>query len=183
MLAGDLILRWVHIMGAVMLVGSIIYLRTVYVAAAEVSNEPPGPAFSEHARRYAARLVMIASAWLLISGIFSFVAITKRYDIDKSAFPGSIYHMVFGIKFLLAFVTFFLAAAITGRRGLAQKLRQREKLWLTVIMVLGGLIIFLAGVLRLAKRTEKPAASERPTQPIVRLADYPSSSLTAPRIS
>jgi hypothetical protein len=154
-------------MGAIMLVGSVVVMRTVYVPARERVDDQPGAEFAEMLRKLMARFVMIASAWLLISGIISFILFVNRYEIDKSEFPGSMYHMIFGIKFLIALCIFFLTAALNGRTSLAQKMREREKTWLTVNLVLVGLIVFLAAILRLADRTEKSESSALPVPPAV----------------
>lgn len=162
MLALDLILRWTHITGAIMLVGSTIFMRTVYVPAKQLSDFEPKPEFTEWLRFAWSRMVLISSGQLLISGLVGFGLLMTRYNIGKEAFPGSAYQMMFGIKFLLAFVVFFLAAALSGRSGLAKKLRQREKFWLTVNMVLAITVVCLGGVMRLADRTEKSTNSLRP---------------------
>ena len=167
MLALDLILRWMHIFGAIMLVGSTIFMRTAYLPAKQLADFEPKPEFAEWLRVAWSRMVLLSSGQLLISGLVGFVLLMKRYDISKEAFPGSAYHMIFGIKFLLAFVVFFLAAALSGRTGLAQKLRKREKFWLTVNMVLAITVVCLAGVMRLAARSEKSTSSLRQPVPSV----------------
>lgn len=159
MLLLDLILRWMHIFGAIMLVGSTIFMRTVCVPAKIISGDEPSEAYSEVQRRAWARMVIIASSQLLISGIVNVILIVQRYEFDKSQFPGGLYHPLLGVKFLLAMMVFFLAAAISGRSSLAQKLRQKECTWHTVNMVLAIIIVCMAGLMRLAPREEKPAGS------------------------
>ncbi|MDA1052120.1 MAG: hypothetical protein O3C40_16795 [Planctomycetota bacterium] len=159
MLALDLILRWMHILGAIMLVGSTIFMRTAYVPAKELSDFEPKPEFAEWLRKAWSRMVLLSSAQLLISGLVAFGLLMSRYNISEKPIPASTYHMIFGIKFLLAFVVFFLAAALSGRSGLAKKLRQREKFWLTLNMVLAITVVCLAGVMRLADRSEKSTSS------------------------
>ncbi len=159
MIAFDLILRWMHIFGAIMLVGSTIFMRCVYLPAREFSEDKPQAEFAEWIRKLWARMVMISSGQLLISGIFSVIMLVKQFEISKEAFPGNVYHPILGIKFLIAFVIFFLAAAISGKSGLAQKLRQKEKFWLTVNMVLAITVVCMAGVMRLADRSEKSTSS------------------------
>lgn len=162
MLALDLILRWMHIFGAIMLVGSTIFMRCVYVPAKLQSGEEPGEAYTERQRTLWSRLVMIASAQLLISGIVNVILIVQRYEFDKTQAPGIPYHPLLCIKFLLAMVIFFLAAAIAGRSSLAQKLRQKERTWLTINMVLAIIIVCLAGVMKIVPRSPKSATSSRP---------------------
>lgn len=142
-----------------MLVGSTIFMRCVYVPARDFSEDKPQAEFAEWMRKLWSRMVMISSGQLLISGIFSVILLVKQYEISKEAFPGNVYHPLLGIKLLIAFVVFFLAAAISGKSGLAQKLRQREKFWLTVNMVLAITVVCMAGVMRLADRSEKSTSS------------------------
>ena len=171
-LALDLILRGMHILGAIMLVGSTIFVRFAYLPAKQLSEFEPQPEFTERLRAAWSRMVVLASGALLVSGLVNFVLLMKRYDISKDAFPGSAYQMIFGIKFLLAFVIFFLAAALAGRSGLAEKLRQREKFWLSVNMVLAIVVVLLAGVMRMADRTEKSTSSLPQTPPgVAKLVD------------
>ena len=115
MLALDLILRWMHIFGAIMLVGSTIFMRCTYLPAKIDTNFEPKAEFTEQLRIYWARMIMICTGQLLTSGVFGFIVLMNRYDIDKEAFPGSAYQIFFGIKFLIAMVIFFLAATLTGR--------------------------------------------------------------------
>jgi uncharacterized membrane protein len=159
MLALELILRWLHIFGAIMLVGSTIFMRCVYVPAKLQSGQEPGPAFAERQRQLWARMVMLSSGTLLLSGLVSFVLIVKRYNFAE-IFPGDMYHALFGVKFLLAMIVFFLAAALSGRSALAKRLRERERLWLMVNMVLAILVVCLGGVMKLAQRSEKPASAQ-----------------------
>ena len=163
----DLILRWMHIFGAIMLVGSTIYMRCVHVPAKLLSGDKLSDSYNEWQRKAWARMVMISSAQLLISGIINLVLIVKRYDFLDGDLPARLYHPLLGVKFLLALVVFFLAAALAGRSGLAQKLRQKEKMWLTVNMVLAIILVCLAGVMKQVKREEKPATSSRPVEQTV----------------
>jgi hypothetical protein len=171
MLAFDLVVRWMHIVGAIMLVGSTIYMRCIYVPAKDFAESKPSDEFNEWIRKLWARMVMISSGQLLVSGLVAFMLIITRYDISKEAFPGSAYHMLFGIKFLLALVIFFLAAAVSGRSELAQRMRQREKFWLTVNMTLAIILVCLAGTMRQAKRSEK-STSSLPQSTTVALITY-----------
>lgn len=156
----DLVMRWLHIFGAIMLVGSTIFMRCVSLPAALQSGESPGLAFTERQRQLWARMVMLSSGQLLLSGLVNFVLIVKRYNFGDT-FPANIYHPLFGVKFLLALVVFFLAAALTGRSALAVKLRQHERTWLMVNMVLAIVVVCIAGLMKFATRTEKPSAALR----------------------
>lgn len=150
-MALDLILRWLHILGAVVLVGGTIFQ---WVALAPGAVGPASDVATAIRARWS-KLVMVSSGLLLISGLVNFVFIVQRFDIPKDGFPGSTYHPVFGVKFLLAFGVFFLSSVLSGRSGLAERMRQQERMWLTVNMVLAVLVVLLAGVLKLADRSPK----------------------------
>jgi uncharacterized membrane protein len=151
----DLVLRWIHVLAAAVLVGGSIFMRYPYLAALQ-ATQPTAPLAEEVRRRWAI-LVMASSGLLLLSGLTNFVNILRRYEIADT-FPGSVYQMVFGIKFLLALGVFFLASALAGRSPLAERLRRREVTWLTVNVVLAVAVVLLGGLLKLAPRTEKSSS-------------------------
>ena len=153
----DLVLRWMHILSAVVLVGGTIFQWFVWspATAGDKADE-----IAAAVRSRWSKLVMAASGFLLLSGVINFILIVQRYEILKDG-PGSLYHPVFGIKFILAFGVFFLSSALSGRSGLAARLRQKERMWLTVNMALAVIVVCLAGILKLAERSPKPAGSAR----------------------
>ena len=162
----DLVLRWMHILGAAILVGGTIYQRAAWTP--EVKDE----AASEQAARIRAswsKLVMASSGMLLLSGLINFVLMLQRFEISDASFPGSVYHPVFGVKFLLALGVFFISSALAGRSGLAQRLREKEGMWLTLNMVMAIAVVCLAGMLKLAERAPKSSESARPQPPSVAL--------------
>jgi len=153
MFAVELVLRWIHIFGAIMLVGGVILMRCAYLPAI-VENKAPD--FAAAFRRRWSKLVMLSSAMLLISGFVNFFLVIKQYQVPSQ------YHMVFGIKFLLAFLVFFLAASLSGRSGLAEKLRQKEQGWLTVNLILAVAVVCLGGLMKCTERTPKAAPTPPP---------------------
>jgi hypothetical protein len=98
--------------------------------------------------------------FLLLSGLYNFAVTVVDYRVPKW------YHMVFGIKFLLALVIFMLASLLAGKTSAAEKLRQNLKVWLNLNIVLAVLVVCLSGVLRTAVKTPKvevpaPVSSEK----------------------
>ena len=146
MFSADLVLRWIHILGAITLVGGVILMRCAYVPA---MAENAALEFTSAFRRRWSKLVVISSGLLLISGFTNFILLVKQYELPRQ------YHMVFVIKFLLVFLVFFLSAALSGRSRLAEKLRQKERSWLTVNLFLAVAIVCLAGLLKTVERTAK----------------------------
>lgn len=152
MFAVELVLRWIHIFGAITLVGGVILMRCAYVPA---MAENGAAEFAGAFRRRWSRLVMLSSAMLLVSGFINFFLVIKQFEVPSQ------YHMVFGIKFLLAFLVLFLSAALSGRSGLAEKLRQNERGWLTVNLILAVAVVCLGGLLKSTERS--PKTSQAPT--------------------
>jgi cytochrome c biogenesis protein CcdA len=87
---------------------------------------------------------------LLVTGLFNFVTIVKANQIATS------YHMLGGVKILVALVIFFFAAILAGKTALAESFRERMKYWLTVTMLIGVLIVIIGSVMRSYPRTPKP---------------------------
>lgn len=147
----ELILRWMHILGAVTLVGG------TYFACCAFSHETD-PAVQAHqgaVRRRWSKLVAASVGLLLLSGLVNIGRIVTQYEILDTSLAGSAYHALFGIKFLLALAVFFLASALSGKSGMAERLRRQEKRWLTINAVLATLVVLLAGVMKLADRVPK----------------------------
>src|SRR5262245_12217353 len=127
-----LVSRILHILGAIILVGGFFYIRSVVSPV----DAPPGTAPVDQlfgGRRAAwAKWVGIATALLLITGFYNYVMIIKQNERLASS-----YHMVAGMKMLLAAVVFLLAAFLAGRTAVADAMRQKWRTWLTLCLVLG----------------------------------------------
>lgn len=134
--------RVLHILGAIILVGGIFYLRAVVAPAVPEGNASADTWFA--GRRAAwAKWVGIATALLIFTGVFNYYRILKD---DEPM--GSTYELVFGTKFVLAFVLFTLTAILAGRSAAAERCRRNMKAWLSASLAIGLAIILLAGVLR-----------------------------------
>ena len=116
--------RWVHIASAVTLMGGVLFARQVLRGVAE----------AELITRYATAF-QAAVGGLLLSGAYNLLS--------KAAVPKG-YHMVFGIKFLLALHVFAMAFLV-GRQGVPVSKRQRQ---LTGMVISGALILALSAYLR-----------------------------------
>ena len=162
MLAVELILRWTHILAAIALAGGTIFRRFALLPAMAELPADARHQLGASLRGRWSKVVMISSGLLLISGLVNFMLIVTRFDIPKAAFPGSLYHMLFGIKFLLALVVFVVAALLTGRTALADRLRQNEKFWLSFNMFLAIVLVCLGGLLKVAERQPKSVSAIPP---------------------
>ncbi len=153
----ELLLRWGHILSAIVLVGGTVFLRFVVVPAMDSLPGQVKPSFLAACRGPWARLVMLTSGLLLLSGLTNAVRIILRYDLD-----GGMYHGLVGAKLLLALGLFWISSVLAGRSPMAERFREKMISWLNISLVLSVLLIGLAGYMKLYPRVEKqptPATS------------------------
>ena len=142
--------RICHILGAIILVGGLFYIRYIVSPV----DTPPGTApvdqFFGGRRATWAKWVGIATALLLITGLFNYFMIAKQ---NEPMAPS--YHMMAGIKMLAAIVVFLLAALLAGRTSVADSLRQKWHFWLNTTLVIAIITVALGSFLRTYPRTLK----------------------------
>ena len=145
-----LLSRWLHILFAAIAVGGTAMARFALAPAAQEVTGDEVTAYRAAVRRRWMKWVMAAVGILLLSGIFNFVVVHQGFKaVDGGELP-KWYHALFGTKFLLAMVVFYISSLIVGRSEAAQRARQNEIMWLNVNFFLMIAIICLAGILRLA---------------------------------
>ncbi len=148
--------RWAHILAAITAVGGTIFMRTALLPAVSVLPEAERKALHDGVRSRWVKFVMLAILFLLVSGIYNIIMKEKQLKTVADGAKG-LYHMLFGIKFLLAFVIFFLASAVTGRSPAFAKIRENARFWLTLNMILAILVVCISGVLRAIPLEAAPA--------------------------
>jgi uncharacterized membrane protein len=150
-----LIFRWLHILAAITAVGGTIFARVVVFPT--LASLPDGERTQLHTalRQRWSTLVKAAIGFLLVSGLYNFLLTVSQYQVP------SWYHMVFGVKFLLALAIFAIASLLIGKSPAAQAVRARAPLWLNVNIVLAVAVVCLSGVLRTAEKTPKITDTEQ----------------------
>ena len=133
--------RWAHILAAITAVGGTIFMRMALVPSVGVLPDDERKKLHEQVRSRWVKFVMAAILFLLVSGLYNFVQ--KNNQGLRPA-----YHMLFGIKFLLAFIIFFLASALTGRSPAFANIRANARFWLSLNMTLAIIVVCISGVLR-----------------------------------
>jgi uncharacterized membrane protein len=163
-----LILRYMHILGAIALMGGTIFMRFALRPAVSQLPADAKSTLHEEVRRRWSRFVMLASALLLVSGIAN-LGLAARYEFK----PGMSYHMVVGIKLLLALPIFFIAAVMTGRSDMAKRFQAQGELWMNVNLTLALLMVLIGGALKFVDRMPKvlkPASTAAATMADPRIA-------------
>jgi hypothetical protein len=133
--------RALHLLCAIMLGGGVFYMRTVLAAA--------GPEACFAGRRQVwARWAAVASTILLITGMYNYIMYVRAAKLpDATPLPPT-YHMLFGIKFLLALFVMFVAALVAGNSAGAEKARSQLSRWLNLAWTSVMAIVILGAMMR-----------------------------------
>lgn len=150
--------RVLHTSFGAVLLGGMVYMRLMFARSAETASDAAAVCFNDR-RALWARSVALATVVLIASGLFNFITITRANEKLPSA-----YHILFGIKFLVAFGVFFIAAAIAGRKPLAERMRQKMRMWLNLGIVLALIVFALGAVMRSFEKI--PKSKIEPGEPI-----------------
>jgi uncharacterized membrane protein len=137
----DLIARWAHVGAAIVLLGGSAFVRFVLMPAAEKLPEPEHDLLRAGIMARWKRIVMAGITLLLVTGFYNYLS--------REGLPPR-YHMLMGVKILLALGVFFLASALTGRSAGLAAIRRDAKTWLLVLIATATLVVAIAGYLKVA---------------------------------
>lgn len=143
----DVVFRWMHIGSVIVLLGGSVFVRFVLMPACDPLPESDHAALRQRVMGRWRIFVHALIGFLLISGIYT-VAM-------KISVKPPVWHMMFGIKGLLAIAVFFIASALVGRSKTFQPMRDNAKLWIGVNVALAALIVMISGVMRSVQDKEK----------------------------
>ena len=156
-----LVLRYMHILGAIALMGGTIFMRFALAPTVATLDSAVKAALHEQVRSRWSKFVMLAVGLLLVSGITN-LALAGRYQFEPILGMPKGYHMIVGIKLLLALPIFFIASVLTGRSGLAKKWQANATFWMNINLSLALIMVLIGGLLKFVQRTpktEKPATA------------------------
>ena len=147
----EIALRIMHILGAVLLLGSILFQRFALLPALkELKSEEMADQIRRLLRGRIARITMYSAALLLISGLINTARVSMQFR-----FPDGDYNLLLAVKLLLALFIFYLASALAGRSESAEKLRANATKWLNVLLAASLLIVVLGAAMKQAVREPK----------------------------
>ena len=144
----DLISRYVHVGTAIWLAGGAVFLRLVLKPAMEVGADPAfddsRAALGEAVRAKWAKLVALGTLLLLASGLWNYLMVS----LPKHKGDGP-YHALMGVKMLLAFIAFFLSAALSGRSEKLAKIRDNWRVTGGMLVLLLAAVVFIGSYLKM----------------------------------
>lgn len=138
-----IVLRWLHIVPAVIAGGAAFYTVLALLPAMGEMPEADRARLRDSLTRRWRAVFMACTTLLLASGLLNFIL--YQAPVHKGQ---PLYHGLFGVKFLAAMVVFFLGAALTGRSAGLAGIRANARRWTAVTAVLVLLILLVSGVLR-----------------------------------
>ena len=148
----QIVSRVLHILSAIILVGGLFYIRTILAPSASsvdaMGADKIGDTCFGDRRAVWAKWVGISTAFLLLTGIYNFIVIIGESKADGGVKLPPTYHMLFGVKFLLAMMVMFIAAILAGKTEAADRFRLQMKKWLNIGWLAAMAIIVIAAILR-----------------------------------
>ena len=145
-------MRIIHLLAAMALVGGAAFQRFVLLPAARQNPQEFSPTIAASMRGKWAAVVAATSGLLLLSGPYTFAVAHMSLVLPKP------YHMLFGIKLLLAMYIFFMASLLAGRTSLAERLRQKAEFWLSINLAVAVVVVAMASTMKALPKELKPPA-------------------------
>ena len=151
----NLVMRWAHVGTAIVVLGGAIFLRFVLMpAATAVLKEDAHQALRERLMGAWKKVIHAGIGLFLLSGLYNYLAVMAPLHKGDGR-----YHMLLGIKILLALGVFFISSALVGRSAAFAGLRKDSRKWLAVSIFLALIIVAISGFLKVRGVTQIPGAA------------------------
>ena len=134
-------MRWLHISGACILVGSPIFMRLfIWPAMNDLEGSARGT-FVDHMNKSWRKFLGVVILTQIVSGVYWLLVV-----VDMPREP-AIYQVLLTVKLMAALALFFLLSVLAGRAKAFELFRIQARKWLTICMLLGLLIVVCAGAM------------------------------------
>ena len=147
-----LILRWAHVLAAIVTMGGLVFARFALLPALGEVDAAARERIHDRLRRAWLPWVIGAITLLLASGLANFLLFNARVKAEGwgggAWMRETSYHSLFGAKLLLALVAFYFASALVGRGAGTQWVRNDRAKWLSVTIGLTLAVVLLSGWMR-----------------------------------
>ena len=147
-----LLLRWAHLLAAIIAVGGLVFARFGLLPAIAEFDEETRDRIHDRIRKRWLPWVIGSITLLLASGLANFLMFNARVKEEGWAggewMRATSYHSLFGAKFLLALVVFYFASALVGRGAGTQWVRKDRATWLSFTLGLAIAVVMISGWMR-----------------------------------
>ena len=149
-----LLLRWGHILAAVVALGGLVFSRFALLPALDDLDEAARERVHAGVRRSWLLWVIGAITILLVTGLVNYLLTISRAGSEAWGGDGRAwmrfhkYHAFMGAKILFAFALFYVASAIVGRGEGSRWARDDRRKSLGIALGLGLAVIIISGYLR-----------------------------------
>jgi hypothetical protein len=161
-------LRLLHLLAAITVVGGSVFMRFALLPAVRTITEEQRRSLHDAVRARWSRLVQLSILFLLVTGLINyvmFVQAAKTWSAEWREAYSSAYHMLFGVKFLMALVIFALASILTGRSPGTQRIRDNSRFWLNINLAMALAVVMISGVMRLTHVGPTDPSEQRTAEP------------------
>ncbi len=143
------LMRWIHMLSAVTVAGSIFFFVIVLrPAAAKALGADQQAALRDAVMRRWKMIIHPSIVLFLVSGFYNYLNVTAPAREGQS-----LYHALFGVKFLLSIAVFALAIVLTSTRNWSAHWREGRGAWV-VLTVLTFAIVLIAGWMKIMPTPE-----------------------------
>ena len=149
-----LLLRWGHILAAVVALGGLVFSRFALLPALDDLDEAARERVHAGVRRSWLLWVIGAITILLVTGLVNYLLTISRAGSEAWGGDGRAwmrfhkYHAFMGAKILFAFALFYVASAIVGRGEGSRWARDDRRKSLGIALGLGLAVVIISGYLR-----------------------------------
>ncbi len=143
------LMRWIHMLAAVSVAGSIFFFMLVLrPAATKALTAEQHAALREPLMRRWKMIIHPSIVLFLLSGFYNYITVTSPLHEGQG-----LYHALFGVKFLLALVVFALAIVLTSTRNWSVRWRESRGAWLALAIVTLA-VVLIGGVMKVMPAAE-----------------------------
>ncbi len=161
--------RWVHIGCAIVLVGGSAFMWLILQPALKEESKE----LHEKIRQRWKMIVHPGILLFLISGLYNYIRALSAHAGDSR------YHMLIGIKMLLALTVFALASILVGNKPGTQKIRDNARKWLGITLLLSAVVVGISGFVKV-RPYDAPASSAEENTDDARSSDSETDETPAP---
>ena len=139
----DIVSRIVHVGTVIALVGGSAFMLLVLLPSTRELADDASDRLSTAVIGRWKRFVHVGVLLLLVSGFYNYGRAIPQHE------GQGLYHALVGTKMLLAFVVFFIAAALVGRSTALEGIRNNRAKWLKILLLLAGTIVSISGFVKI----------------------------------